>query len=110
MMNISEIIIQLKKHIAMERYVFYQGSRYIPTCLVYWFDRVQNQWNYSVELMDPSRKNTTVRANIEKITFEKENTYGAKTDAKMQGTDLPILPERQVLHDPEAEAKGVQIL
>ena len=28
----------------------------------------------------------------------------------MQGTDLPILSERQVLHDIEAEAEGMQIL
>ena len=28
----------------------------------------------------------------------------------MQGADLPILSEWQVLHDPEAEAEGVQIL
>lgn len=70
MMNISEIIIQLKKQIAMEQYVFYQGSRYIPACLVYWFDRVQNQWNYSVELMDPTHKNSTIRVNVEKITFK----------------------------------------
>lgn len=28
----------------------------------------------------------------------------------MQGADLPILPEWQVLHDIEAEAEGVQIL
>ena len=64
MMNISEIIIQLKKQIAMEQYVFYQGSRYIPACLIYWFDRVQNQWNYSVELMDPTHKNSTVRKSL----------------------------------------------
>lgn len=73
MMNISEIIIQLKKQIAMEQYVFYQGSRYIPTYLIYWFDRVQNQWNYSVELMDPTHKNSTIRVNVEKIAFEPDN-------------------------------------
>ncbi len=70
MMNTSEIIIRLKKHIAMEQYVFYQDSRYIPICLMYWFDRVQNQWSYSVELMDPTHKNSTVRVNVEKIAFE----------------------------------------
>lgn len=73
MMNISEIIIQLKKQIAMEQYVFYQGSRYIPVCLVYWFDRVKNQWNYSVELMDPTHKNSTVRVSVKKIAFEPDN-------------------------------------
>lgn len=73
MMNIHEIIIQLKKHIAMEQHVFYQGSRYIPICLVYWFSRVQNQWNYSVELMDPTHKNSTIRVNVEKIAFKPDN-------------------------------------
>ena len=75
-MTLNEKIVQIKKCIAMKQYVFYQEIRYIPVCLVYWFDQIKNQWNYSVELMDPSHKNTTVRANIEKITFEKENTYG----------------------------------
>lgn len=33
-----------------------------------------------------------------------------QTTAKMQGADLPILSEWQVLHNFEAEAKEVQIL
>ena len=76
-MTINEKIVQIKKCIAMKQYVFYQEIRYIPVCLVYWFDQIQNQWNYSVELMDPTHKNTTVRANVEKITFETEVTAWA---------------------------------
>ncbi|MGN0548056.1 MAG: hypothetical protein ACI4IM_00490 [Acutalibacteraceae bacterium] len=73
-MTLNEKIVQIKKCIAMKQYVFYQEIKYIPVCLVYWFDQNQNQWNYSVELMDPTHKNTTVRANVEKITFETEVT------------------------------------
>lgn len=68
-MNASEIIIRLKKYIAMKQPVAYQEIKYIPVCLVYWFDRNQSEWKYSVELMDPTHKNTTVRANVEKVEF-----------------------------------------
>ncbi len=88
-MMISEIIIQLKKHIAMGKYVSYQGIRYIPICLVYWFDRVQNQWNYSVELMDLTHKNSTIRVNVEKIAFKPDNeNYEEMGVAQIKERDL----------------------
>lgn len=68
-MTSSDIIKRLKSCIVSQISVTYDGSKYIPVSLVYWYDKVQNSWQYSVELIDVTQSNTTIRVALNKIVF-----------------------------------------
>lgn len=68
-MTSSDIIRRLKSCIVSQISVTYDGSKYIPVSIVYWYDKAQNNWQYSVELIDVTQSNTTIRVALNKIVF-----------------------------------------
>lgn len=63
----TDKILEVKKRIAIKETVRYQGTEYLPKCLVYWYDERADEWRYSAELVDTTHKNSVVRVGLEKI-------------------------------------------